>query len=443
MRYLWVCLMFLFNLGLTISLTFGGIILVRPITNHVLRPRQRAFLWYFGWYAMCAFLAFGVLGRIPLHVTFRAFLSARTSARIESIPAPLPDYYDGPGQYNLALPGNTVVPVTLTDGLMSAVILVWAVGIAAVLGWSRSQKRKLRALERAGEEVSLAQLDVDDPGLKTIFDECVMPKIYLCEGLPTSYVRMGLWGNEYFIYLQRELSPRRLALVLRHELEHIRLRHVMYKSWAHVFLIIYWWSPLMWLAFRLLCRDMELDCDEAVMDGLDGDGRREYVRIIAELGAGRPLWESAATFGECDAAIRVRRAANWKKTRDWEKMVSWAALVLLLAFFYCGGPAGGGALAADQGLDWKYELSQDVTELPVATNKDGALVAVYQGSIRQYLFLTDIWTDPDSTNVYGLDTQGGWWRFNLDYVPKRRQHYAVETLPLSGAPDLSGMERVK
>lgn len=423
----------LFNIGLTLSFVFGGMILVRPVTNRFLRPRQRAGLWYLGWYSMLAFAFFGVLGHLPLHVTFRAFLSLRTDGRAYPIPAFVPEY-DGPGQYNLALPGSTVVPVTLTDGLMAAIVIIWAAGIAAMLVWSRSRKNRLRTLERAGEEVTLEQLGVDDPELKTPYFERITSKIYLCDGLPTSYVRNGFWSNEFFIYLQRELPPQRLALVLRHELEHYLLNHVRYKSIAHMALILYWWSPLVWLAFRVLCRDMELACDEAVMDGLDENGRREYARTIAELGAGRPLWESAATFGECDAELRVRRAVNWRKARLWEKALSWTALVLLFIFFYCGSPAGDGTLAADRELMLEQLLSQDVAELDSVSIGTNA---------PPHLDLTEIWRNPDADCEYSLDTQGEWWRFNLDYIPGRRKYYALNPLHSSEAPELSGLERVK
>ena len=432
------------NLGLSFSLVFGGMLLVRPVTNCFLRPKQRVTLWYLGWYSMLLFHLFGMLGSLPLHITFRSFLSARTAGHSYPIPAFIPILYDGTGQYNLSLPGNTVVPITLTDDLIWAVGIVWAVGIAAVLVWSRSQKRKLRALERAGEEVSLEQLYAENPELKTIFNERITPKIYLCDGLPTSYVRMGFWNNEYFICLQRELPPQRLELVLRHELKHIRLNHVLYKSLAHAALVLYWWSPLVWLAFRVLCRDIELACDEAVMDDLDGEGRREYVRTIAELGAGRPLWESAATFGECDAELRVRRAANWKKAGVWKKAVSWATLVLLFIFFYCGGPAGGGALTADLARNQRWALSQDVTELPVVVRGvNDTLYPVHSNYIDQSLLLTKIWTAPDSSYAYGLDPRDEWWRFDMEYSPNMRKYCAVDPFHLSGMPDLSGLERIK
>lgn len=419
------------NMGLTFSLVFGGMLLVRPVTNRVLRPKQRAALWYLGWYSMVLFHFFGLLGYLPLHATFRAFLSLRVS-RGSPLPAFLPEY-GGPGQYNLSLPGHTVVPVTLTDGMMTAAAIVWVLGSVAVLVWSRGQRRKLRALERAGEEVTLEQLGADDPNLKPLYFDKITPKIYLCGGLPTSYVRDGFWSNEFFIYLQRELPPRRLTLVLRHELKHIGLCHVRYKSLAHIALILYWWSPLVWLAFRVLCRDMELACDEAVMDDLDEDGRREYARTIAELGAGRPLWESATTFGECDAQVRVRQAANWKKAGLLKKVLSWAAFALLFVFFYCGSPAGDGTLPADRKLALEPLLSQDVAELP----------SISLSSSTPYLDLSEIWTDSDSNYAYGLDIQAEWWQFHLGYLPSQRKWYAINTLPLGEVPELSGLERVK
>lgn len=428
-------------MGLTFSLVFGGMLLVRPVTNRVLRPRQRAALWYLGWYSMLMFSFFGVLGHIPLHTTFRAFLSLRTS-RAYPIPAFLPEYH-GPGQYDLALPGRAVVPVTLTDGLMTAAAVVWVLGSVAICFWSRTRRRKLRSLERAGEEVALEQLGADDPELKTLYFEKVTPRIFLCDGLPTSYVREGFWGNEYFICLQRELPPRQMALVLRHELKHIQLHHVRYKYVAHMALVLYWWSPLVWLAFRVLCRDMELACDEAVMDDLDETGRREYARTIAELGAGRPLWESATTFGECDAALRVRRAVGWKQAGAWEKALSWTAFALLFVFFYCGSPAGDGVLASDLVLDWQRTLSQDVVELPTAVASGAAAYPAHYDSIGWSLSLANIWKDPDSAYVYGLDTQGQWWRFNLDYLSSQRKYYALHPFQLGGAPELSGLEQVK
>ena len=112
------------NIGLMLSLTFGALILLRPLTNRLLRSRQRVLLWELGWDGAAVFTYFGLLGCLPFHFTFRAFLSARTGGSFGGIPEFLPAY-SGPGRYNLSLPGNTAVPVTLNDAAIKAAALVY------------------------------------------------------------------------------------------------------------------------------------------------------------------------------------------------------------------------------------------------------------------------------------------------------------------------------
>ncbi len=89
---------------------------------------------------------------------------------------------------------------------------------------------------------------------------------------------------EYVICLQRELSPEQRALVLRHELEHIRLGHLWFKGWANMGVFLYWWDPLIWLGYKYFCRDLELACDAAVLKELEPEERREYARTLVEMG---------------------------------------------------------------------------------------------------------------------------------------------------------------
>ena len=142
------------------------------------------------------------------------------------------------------------------------------------------------------------------------------------------------------ICLQRELPPERMGLVLRHEGEHIKMRHPWWKMANAISMALFWWSPLHWAAYRLTNRDMELACDRAVLNQLEPEGRREYARMLTELAAGRHLWGSVSAFGECDAAIRIRRAAAWKPEKEWKKTLSLVLSVLLILFFFTGGWAG-------------------------------------------------------------------------------------------------------
>ena len=119
--------------------------------------------------------------------------------------------------------------------------------------------------------------------------------VRLCEGLPASFVRLGRdtgWGDKvrYVICLQKELPQEWMRLVLLHEMKHIELHHAWYKSIIVIGLTaLYRWNPIMWLAYRLTCRDMELACDEAVLEELEPMERRDYARTLVELGSGRHL----------------------------------------------------------------------------------------------------------------------------------------------------------
>lgn len=141
----------------------------------------------------------------------------------------------------------------------------------------------------------------------------------------------------HVVYLQAELPPQRRELILRHEMEHVRLHHPFFKTIAAASLLIYAWNPLFWLAYRLTSRDMELACDEAVMEQLERPQQRDYARSLVELGSGKHLWGGVATFGECDTVLRVKQLTSWQPTPQWQKRFSSMLTLLLILLFYFGG----------------------------------------------------------------------------------------------------------
>ena len=139
------------------------------------------------------------------------------------------------------------------------------------------------------------------------------------------------------IYLQAELSPQRRELVLRHEWNHLRMRHSWMKSWANLVLVAWWWNPILWAAYYYFCRDMELACDEKTLRDLEkGEQRKQYAQTLVELASGKMLWGEPLAFGECGAVARVKAAVAWHKPRWWVKLGKWCAFVLLFLFFVGG-----------------------------------------------------------------------------------------------------------
>lgn len=327
------------NVGLFMGFAFGALILLRPVTKRLLRPRHQVWLWFVGWYMGYMFTLFDALGSwLPIPYTFRALVTPRVAEQ---------GFYNYPMYISvgrneppsLMLPGGAELPLPsgFFEQMLPVIGVVWVVVCTAAIVWYTIQGRKLRRLSRQGE-----RMEAETMKRYGITEERVA--VRLCEGLPASFVRAGHdtgWGDKVsnVICLQKELPEQQLRLVLLHEIEHIRLNHIWYKTIiVAVLTTFYWWNPVLWLAYRLTCRDMELACDEAVLEELKPEERREYARTLVELGSGRHLWGNVASFGECDAALRVRRAVNWKPRGIFVQNASLILAVVLAVFFFCGSP---------------------------------------------------------------------------------------------------------
>lgn len=130
------------------------------------------------------------------------------------------------------------------------------------------------------------------------------------------------------IYLPVGLEGKPLAFVLAHERTHLRRGDHWAKLLAYLLLALHWFNPLVWLAFFLMSRDMEMSCDERVLAAY-GSEARDYSRTLLSFALGRRFPAPAPlAFGESDVSCRIRNALRWKKPQRW---VTVAALLLCLA----------------------------------------------------------------------------------------------------------------
>ena len=177
-----------------------------------------------------------------------------------------------------------------------------------------------------------------------------------------------------------------MALVLRHELNHRARIHGMVKAAVTFALALHWWNPLLWLAHRYVCLDLELDCDQTTLNQLPPPQRREYAKPRVELGAGRQLWDVPLAFGESDGAVRVKAILAWRPRSIPFQVLQWAVFVLVLLFFL-GGP-------------WRAVLPQDV-ELDLEGNFGSTAAFVQQDQQLQH----ERGTFPEDVTI-----QEGWRR---------------------------------
>lgn len=352
-QLLWLLLSGYLNLGLAVGLTCGALLLLRPLLKRVLSPRQRLLLWMTAWFSAYTLQGYQLLSYLHvLPVTFRDLITPRTMENLsfDRVPAYFPDY-QGEQQINLALPGGTYLPLSLEPWMvtLAGAVLLGGVVLLTLYFCRRSEGIKARASQGR-------LLDWDGPELKQCYglkpaDDYVL--VRLCKGLPTSFVYQKaekLDGIRYdMIYLQEELPPERMALILRHELNHLKRKHTWMKGIVTCGLVLHWWNPLIWLAYKYTCLDLEMDCDRFTLEQLSPKNCREYAKTLVELGVGKQIWDAPLAFGESDGAARVKAVVSWKERRFyvqdawtqqnfWLWTATWAIFFLLLLFFV-GGPS--------------------------------------------------------------------------------------------------------
>lgn len=152
----------------------------------------------------------------------------------------------------------------------------------------------------------------------------VRGNIYQCDSIPSPFI-LGLFRPR--IYLPSGLNPEDIQCVVAHERAHIaRLDHV-WKPLGYGLMCIHWFNPLVWVSYILLCRDIELACDEKVIAELSPEQKQAYSGALLRCSVPQKIITACPlAFGEVGVKERVRSILNYKKPAFWV-----VALVLLLS----------------------------------------------------------------------------------------------------------------
>lgn len=155
--------------------------------------------------------------------------------------------------------------------------------------------------------------------------------IYLADGIDSPFV-MGLIRPK--IYLPSALSEQEQGYIILHEQHHIRRGDHLAKALAFIALCIHWFNPLVWVAFILSSKDMEMSCDEAVVKKLGEDIRADYSASLLSLATGRHIIAGTPlAFGEGDTKSRIKNILNWKKPKTW--IIFFAIIACTVVIVFC------------------------------------------------------------------------------------------------------------
>ena len=275
-RFCWCAMLQMLNWSIYLGMALAALLALRPMTRRLLEPRQRVALWGVVWLSFCLPQWINLLDRVPLPFTLRSFLTPRTycDSGFDHFPMYLPEI-TGEGTYHLALPGGFSIPIQVSWQGMVLLVLLGAAYFVVIFSLARWSDRGVGKLASQGR--ALETEDYERLGLTMAEGQ----SIKLCPDLPTSFVLRRKGGHD--ILLQRELTGEQMKLVLIHEREHVKQRHPWLQGIASAVWILNFWNPLVWLAYRAFRLDMELACDQGVLEQLDVEGRRSYARTLVEL----------------------------------------------------------------------------------------------------------------------------------------------------------------
>ena len=125
------------------------------------------------------------------------------------------------------------------------------------------------------------------------------------------------------IYLPFKMNGQYLEYVVAHEQAHICRKDHWWKPLGFLLLMIHWFNPLMWLAYVLLCRDIELACDEKVIKELGNEQRGDYTQALVACSVNRRMIAACPlAFGEVSVKERVKYVMNYKKPAFWVIIIS-------------------------------------------------------------------------------------------------------------------------
>ena len=193
---------------------------------------------------------------------------------------------------------------------------VWLIGLTAMLAYALVSYLRLR--RRVSASIPLRE------------------NIYVCDEVPSPFI-LGIVRPR--IYLPSALDEAQRGSVLSHERAHLARHDHWWKPLGFALLAVYWFNPLLWLAYTLLCRDIELACDERVLRGMDAGQVKAYSSALLACSVPRRMLAACPlAFGEVGVGARVKNALRYKKPAFWVVAASVAVCVVVAVCFLTDPP---------------------------------------------------------------------------------------------------------
>ena len=188
---------------------------------------------------------------------------------------------------------------------------VWLIGMAAMLLWAGATYLRLRRRVAASIEIE--------------------NNVCICDDIDTPFI-LGILHPR--IYLPSAMDTALHGQVLLHERAHLKRRDHWWKPLGYLLLTLHWFNPPVWLAYGLLCRDIELACDEKVIRHMDTQHKKAYSEALLRCSMPRHLITACPlAFGEVGAKQRIKAVLHYKKPAFWVVVIAMIVCIALAVTF--------------------------------------------------------------------------------------------------------------
>ncbi len=240
--------------------------------------------------------------------------------------------------------GASVNPLQIITGIAS---VVWVIGIAALLVYGIVSYFRVK---------------------KTVSDAILLKdNIWQSEKVVSPFI-LGIIKPK--IYIPYGMDGEIRCHVIAHENAHLKRRDHWIKPLGFLLLAVYWFNPLIWIAYILLCKDIERACDEKVISQMDDENRKEYANALLECAVNRRrIAACPLAFGETGLKERVKGVMNYKKPAFWVVVLAVIACVVAAVCFLTNPKSSTEYTELGYRLKITEEIYTATTQLPDKTEK--------------------------------------------------------------------------
>ncbi len=290
------------------SITAGWIVLAVAVMRLLLRKAPR-------WIICLLWSLVGIRLLLPVNIeSVLSLIPSKETIPPEIMYSPTPQLNSGIQVFNNAV--NPIISESLTPEIGASVnpaqILiaicsyVWLAGILLMLLYTAVSYLRLKRKVRV----------------------CIPTEknTYICDDINTPFI-LGIIKPK--IYLPSSLSAEDSAFVLAHEKAHIKRKDHLWKPLGFLLLTVYWFNPLLWVGYILLCRDIELACDEKVLTNEQNMSKKDYSTALLNCSVPRRMISACPlAFGEVGVKHRIKSILNYKKPAFWIICVALIASII-------------------------------------------------------------------------------------------------------------------